>query len=66
MKKLFILAVVAIGFTTISCSKKYTCVCTPTNGGAAQEFNSGVKIKKSAAKTWCSSYASVYGSCSLK
>ena len=28
MKKLFILAVVAIGFTMTSCKKDYTCACT--------------------------------------
>lgn len=52
MKKLLILAVVAVGFTMTSCKKEYTCVCTVT-GGTTTEVKSGTKLSKKDAETWC-------------
>jgi hypothetical protein len=51
MKKLFILAVVAIGFTMTSCKKEYTCACTVS--GTTTEVKSGTKLTKKDAEAWC-------------
>ena len=67
MKKLFILAVVAIGFTMTSCKKDYTCECT----GA---FTINIPIqnaKKGDAKDACSAAQTTYSTagsttCTLK
>ncbi|OFX47511.1 MAG: hypothetical protein A2046_13065 [Bacteroidetes bacterium GWA2_30_7] len=53
MKKLSLtLAAVAfVAFTFTSCKKAYDCKCTWTGGSVT--VNSGAKLSKKDAKTWC-------------
>ena len=65
MKKLFILAVIAAGFTMTSCKKDYTCSCTVPGQSAPVEYKY-TKVKKADAETACKA-ANVGGiPCTLK
>lgn len=64
MKKVLFVAVVA-AFAMTSCKKKYTCCCDVL--GTSTCVESGEKMKKSDAETWCNSgdYAGL-SECELK
>ena len=65
MKKLFILAVIAAGFTMTSCKKDYTCSCTITGSTTPIEYK-WTKITKKDATAACDALKIGGANCTLK
>lgn len=69
MKKIMLLATVALAFGMTSCKKDWTCECKDSGG---VDFTYTQKSTKAKAKTWCEAWNTSYkatsstGSCDLK
>jgi hypothetical protein len=64
MKKITLLAVAFVAVTFASCAKTHTCVCQVA--GTTTQTISLPKQTSSAAKTSCSSYDALYGTCTIQ
>ncbi len=67
MKKVVLVAVVAVMATLTSCKKEYTCSCTTTdNGTVIAESKVTGTMKKSEAEDWCTGNAVTVGTTKME
>ncbi len=67
MKKITLLAVVALATTFVSCKKNYVCTCTASSNGSSYSYSEAYvdKMKKSDAESKCKSNETNGVTCSI-